>query len=80
MTPDSERELTYYHSGIRKLLREWVACAEVRRVAGDDDGIAPTALVRPTTELTKAVAGILMGAGAIMPHGDGVYRITWTDA
>lgn len=68
-----------YPTNIRNLLREFAASPDVHRVGGDDDGIANYALMRPTTPLTKAVAALLMGAGFVRPHGDGVYVVTWSD-
>ena len=61
-----------------RLLREWVASSDVKRVPGDDDGISNVALVRPTTALTEAVAEVLLDAGFIRPHGVGVYQVTWS--
>ena len=68
-----------YSTIIRNLQREWIADPAVHRVAGDDDGLAPTALLRPTTPLTKAVAALLQGAGFVQPHGEDVFVVRWRE-
>ena len=61
------------------LMREWLASADVQRVAHDDDELSPSARMRPLSGLAKVAAELLVGAGGLRPMGDGSYLVRWKD-
>lgn len=67
-----------------QLRSAWISDPAVQRIPHDDDEIVSgdsrqSARLRPTTELTKAAALVLQGAGFAHPLGDGSYLVAWTD-